>query len=100
MEALDKANEVYAFDSKGNKLARLAGRDPIECFMEILDEAIHDAKDELIERFEHICAQSPSAAKFMWENHTMAGYIPEEGIRSAMRHGTLVVGQIGLAETL
>lgn len=69
-------------------------------FMTILDEAITDAKDELIERFEHICAQSPSAAKFMWENHTMAGYIPEEGIRSAMRHGTLALGQIGLAETL
>ena len=72
----------------------------IDKFMEILDEAIHDAKDELIERFEHICAQSPSAAKFMWENHTMAGYIPEEGIRSAMKHGTLVIGQLGLAETL
>ena len=69
-------------------------------FMGILDEAIYDAKDELIERFEHICAQSPSAAKFMWENHTMAGYIPEEGIRSAMKHGTLVIGQLGLAETL
>lgn len=67
-------------------------KDLIDCFMDILDEAIHDAKDELLERFEHICAQSPSSAKFMWENHTMAGYIPEEGIRSAMKHGTLVVG--------
>ena len=28
------------------------------------------------------------------------GYIPSEGIRSALRHGTLVIGQIGLAETL
>ena len=74
--------------------------DAINNFMKILDEAIHDAKDELIERFEHICAQSPSAAKFMWENHTMAGYVPEEGIRSAMKHGTLVIGQLGLAETL
>ena len=74
--------------------------DAINNFMEILDEAIHDAKDELIERFEHICAQSPSAAKFMWENRTMAGYVPEEGIRSAMKHGTLVIGQLGLAETL
>ena len=72
----------------------------IKNFMTILDEAITDAKDELIERFEHICAQSPSAAKFMWENHTMAGYIPEEGIRSAMKHGTVVIGQLGLAETL
>ena len=30
----------------------------------------------------------------------MAGYIPEEGIRSALKHGTLALGQIGLAETL
>jgi ribonucleoside-triphosphate reductase len=36
----------------------------------------------------------------MWENNTMAGYIPEEGIRSALKHGTLALGQLGLAETL
>ena len=69
-------------------------------FMNILDQKIHEAKDMLIERFEYICSQSPSSAKFMWENGTMMGYKSEEGIRSAMRHGTLAVGQIGLAETL
>jgi ribonucleoside-triphosphate reductase len=69
-------------------------------FMQELDEAIHDAKDALIERFEWICSQNPSSAKFMWENHTMAGYIPEEGIRSALKHGTLALGQLGLAEAL
>ena len=69
-------------------------------FMELLDEAIHDAKDMLIERFEYICSQKPSSAKFMYENNTMAGYIPEEGIRSALKHGTLAVGQLGLAECL
>ena len=30
----------------------------------------------------------------------MEGYIPEEGIRSALKHGTIVIGQLGLAETL
>ena len=30
----------------------------------------------------------------------MAGYIPEEGIRSALKHGTLALGQLGLAEAL
>ena len=54
----------------------------------------------LLERFEWICSQSPDSAKFMYENNLMAGYIPEEGIRSALKHGTLAVGQIGLAETL
>ena len=70
------------------------------CFMELLDEMIHDAKDMLIERFEYICSQSPASAKFMYENNIMAGYIPEEGIRSALKHGTLAVGQLGLAECL
>ena len=72
----------------------------IDLFMKNLDNAIHDAKDTLIERFDWICSQPPEAAKFMYENHTMAGYIPEEGIISALKHGTLAIGQLGLAETL
>ena len=69
-------------------------------FMKLLDKKIHEAKDMLIERFEWICSQSPASAKFMYENGLMAGYIPEEGIRSALKHGTLAVGQLGLAEAL
>lgn len=72
----------------------------IDEFFDILDQKIHEAKDMLIERFDWICSQSPDAAKFMYENNVMAGYIPEEGIRSALKHGTLALGQIGLAETL
>ena len=72
----------------------------IEEFIDILDKKIHEAKDMLIERFDWICSQSPDSAKFMYENGLMAGYIPEEGIRSALKHGTLAIGQIGLAETL
>ena len=72
----------------------------IGSFINLLDEKIHEARDMLIERFEWICSQSPKSAKFMYENGTMAGYIPEEGIRSALKHGTLVIGQLGLAETL
>ena len=69
-------------------------------FLDILDKKIHEAKDMLIERFEWICSQSPESARFMYENGTMEGYIPEEGIRSALKHGTIVIGQLGLAETL
>lgn len=72
----------------------------VEEFMSILDKKIHEAKDMLLERFEWICSQDACSAKFMYENNTMAGYIPEEGIRSALKHGTLAVGQLGLAETL
>lgn len=74
--------------------------DIINNFMSILDKKIHEAKQMLLERFEHICSQSPDSAKFMYENNIMAGYIPEEGIRSALKHGTLVIGQLGLAECL
>lgn len=69
-------------------------------FLSLLDEAISDARDALIERYKWICSQSPDSAKFMYENNLMAGYIPEEGIESALKHGTLAIGQIGLAETL
>ena len=72
----------------------------VEEFMDILDTKIHEAKDMLLERFEWICSQSPDSAKFMYENGVMEGYIPEEGIISALKHGTLAIGQIGLAETL
>lgn len=72
----------------------------IETFVHILAQKIDEAKDMLIERFNFICSQDVSSAKFMYENDVMAGYIPEEGIRSALRHGTLAVGQLGLAEAL
>lgn len=72
----------------------------VNAFMALLDKKIYEAKDMLLERFEWICSQSPKAAKFMYENGTMAGYVPEEGIRSALKHGTLVIGMLGLAETL
>ena len=68
--------------------------------MTLLDQKIHEAKDTLIERFNWICSQDPRSTPFMWDNNTMAGYVPEEGIRSAMKHGTLAIGQLGMAETL
>lgn len=72
----------------------------VDKFLEKLEEKIIEAKDMLIERFNYICSQNPESAKFMYENNVMYGYKPEEGIRSALKHGTLAIGQIGLAETL
>lgn len=74
--------------------------DVVENFMSILNKKIGEAKEMLIERFNYICSQSPCCAKFMYENGTMMGYKPEEGIKSALRHGTLAMGQLGLAECL
>ena len=72
----------------------------IDKFLNLLDQKIHEAKDMLIERFNWICSQNPASASFMYENGLMAGYVTEEGIRSALKHGTLAIGQLGLAETL
>jgi len=82
------------------KLATETEEDRIKYFINLLNKKIYEAKTMLLERFEWICSQSPDSAKFMYENNTMAGYIPEEGIRSALKHGTLAIGQLGLAETL
>ena len=72
---------------------------PIAGFMNLLDEKIHEAKDMLIERYNYIISQNPNSANFMYENGLMLGY-DGKTIESAMKHGTLALGQIGLAETL
>lgn len=87
-----KAGPLGDVDGKSEEL--------FEIFMAILDTKISEAKDMLLERFEYICKQDPRSAQFMYENGTMAGYVPEEGIRSALKHGTIVIGQLGMAETL
>ena len=86
--------------AKWKEKTELANPNIVEYFMLLLDQKIHEAKDMLLERFEWICSQSPASAKFMYENGTMLGYHPEEGIRSALKHGTIVIGQLGLAEAL
>ena len=80
--------------------AKQVSGDSFDNFMDLLDRKLFEAKDMLIERYEWICSQDPRSAQFMYENGVMLGYKPEEGIRSAMKHGTLVIGQLGLAETL
>ena len=90
-EYVMKNSEPFAEDLEGQA---------VDKFLSLLNQKIHEAKDMLIERFDWICSQSPDSAKFMYENGTMAGYIPEEGIHSALKHGTLAIGQLGLAETL
>lgn len=96
MEAKEMADHQYFEDGLDAQKEQYRCR----CFMSLLDQKIHEAKDMLIERFDYICSQNPASAKFMYENGLMAGYVPEEGIHSALKHGTLALGQIGLAETL
>ena len=64
-----------------------------------IDEKIKKINDILIERYKWICSQNPASAKFMYENGVMMGF-DGKTIESAMKHGTLAIGQLGLAETL
>ena len=87
MEAKQNFMSQYALTGEEAKEAFA-----VEYFMGLLDEKIDEARIQLMERFEWICSQDPKSAKFMYENNLMAGYIPEEGIRSALKHGTLAMG--------
>ena len=99
MMAKEKIDKEYEADIKFNPLA-VNPQYYIDEFMFLLESKIFEAKDMLLERYKWICSQSPDSAKFMYENGVMAGYVPEEGIQSALKHGTLVIGSLGLAETL
>ena len=103
----DEGTNPQTKDGRGNicpvtvimpTLAMEADKD-IEKFMVLLDKKIGEAKDMLIERYNYICTQAPESAKFMYENGLMLGY-DGKNVESAMKHGTLALGQIGLAETL
>ena len=103
----DEGTNPQIKDGRGNicpvtiimpTLAMEADRD-VEKFMKLLDKKIGEAKDMLIERYNYICSQAPESAKFMYENGLMLGY-DGKNVESAMKHGTLALGQIGLAETL
>ena len=100
MPTLAMEVKMDMIEKYGEEVVREDESHLIDRFIYYLDTKIHEAKDMLLERFEWICSQSPDSAKFMYENGVMFGYKPEEGIRSALKHGTLAIGQIGLAETL
>jgi len=90
--ALDKLGDVQDHLTKHERY--------MHEFLLKLDQKIFEAREMLVERFNFIASQSAASAKFMYENGTMAGYVPEEGIISALKHGTLSLGQLGLAEAL
>ena len=90
---------TLAMEAKEATNAAYPDANVIDCFMSLLDQKIHEAKDMLLERFDYICSQPAESAKFMYENGVMAGY-DGKTTRSALKHGTLAVGQLGLAETL
>ena len=105
MKAKNKVKREISVDKKTNGSFREWPTEKVICrqravFLEMLSKKINEAKDMLIERFDWICSQPAKSAMFMYENRTMCGYVPTEGIRSALKHGTLAIGQLGLAEAL
>lgn len=96
------AMEIKEYLEKNNLFVGIPELDEellVNDFIDYLDKKISEAKEMLIERYLWICKQSPDSAKFMYENYTMEGY-DGKSIESAMKHGTLAIGQLGLAETL
>ena len=70
----------------------------VKKFIDLLDEKITLGINMLIERYNYINKQDPASATFMYENKTMAGF--KNKVEDATKHGTLALGQIGIAETL
>ena len=64
----------YFFNNDYNEMVELAHQNKdevVKSFMSYLDRKIHDAKDMLIERFNHIASQPSSSASFMYDNKTI-----------------------------
>lgn len=72
----------------------------LDGFWKELDEVLYLTEMSLVDRFYHVCNQSVASAKFMYHNGTVADFDQASfrGVYEAMKHGTLAVGYIGIAE--
>ncbi len=72
-------------------------------FYEELDEVMELVKGQLLQRFECQCSKSIRNFKFLLGSHVWLNsenLTPTSKIRTVLKHGTLSIGFIGLAETL
>lgn len=72
----------------------------LEGFWAEFDEVLALTETALLDRFYHVCAQSVKSAPFMYKNGTVADFerANVHGVYESMRHGTLAMGYVGLAE--
>lgn len=71
----------------------------IEGFWKAFEELLETCEQGLLERFDLMVNQSPKAAPFMYLNGTMRGADACEGsVYEALKHGSLAMGYIGIAE--
>lgn len=84
------------------KLALLADKN-LDKFYQLLDDAIKITIKQLLERFEYQCNKTAAEFEFLYSQGIWRGgefLSPNEKVRDVLKHGTLSVGFIGLAETL
>ena len=72
----------------------------LDGFWAELDEVLQLAKQALMERYNRICSQSARSAPFMYKNGTIADakLSGDKSVAPSMRHSTLALGYIGIAE--
>lgn len=71
----------------------------IEGFWNGFEKLLEITRKSLMERFYYIASQSPKSAPFMYNNGTIAGAEDcTDNVFNAVKHGTLAVGFIGVAE--
>lgn len=71
----------------------------IEGFWNAFEETLKLAEKGLLERFSIMIEQSPKAAPFMYNNNTIQdARLCKENVFNALKHNTLAIGYIGIAE--
>lgn len=71
----------------------------LDGFWNGLENALQLCEKGLLERYKLIKKQSPKSAPFMYQNHTMKGSRDcVETVENAVKHNTLGIGLIGVAE--
>ena len=71
----------------------------LEGFWQAFEDTLKLTEYTLLERFNIMCKQSPAAAPFMYQNNTIQGAKDcKENVYDAIKHNTLAIGYIGIAE--
>lgn len=71
----------------------------IKGFWDAFEETLKLCEKGLLERFEIMIEQSPKAAPFMYQNNTIQDAKEcKESVYNALKHNTLAIGYIGIAE--
>lgn len=71
----------------------------LDGFLNAFEDALRICEKGLLERYEIIKKQSPKSAPFMYQNNTIKNARAcDETVENAVKHNTLAMGYIGIAE--